>query len=84
MSTTLPRDPETGYIDELDPPFCLECGGDCSATEELCDDCQRCPRCNHADTIGSNELCEYCEDELRYEIARDWHADNAYRASIGD
>lgn len=84
MSTTLPRDPETGYIDELEPPCCAECGDDCPTGKPLCDACNRCIRCNHADTIGSTELCDYCVDELRAENSRDWHADTSYRASIGD
>lgn len=81
---TLPIDPQTGYVDEFEPPCCTACGDDCPNGHTLCDMCNRCLRCHHEDTIGSTELCEYCEEELRYESARDWHADTAYRASIGD
>jgi len=81
---TLHRDPETGYIDELDPPCCDECGDDCPNGQTLCDACNRCLRCHLEDTIGSTELCDYCEDEIRATNARDWHVDTAYRASIGD
>ena len=81
---TLPRDPETGYIDELEPPCCTACGDDCANGQTLCDMCNRCLRCHHEDTIGSTELCDYCEEEIRAINARDWAADTAYRASIGD
>lgn len=76
---------ETGYNTDYDYPECVECDAEVEKKGDYCPKHSLCGRCHGDNTTGCNgDLCWQCDEEVTITRARDWHADIAYRSSIGD